>query len=119
MTDWADEKLKKWGLFLALKEKGVCGFPAQSPTFRVELSGGSSGTVALVDADVMMIDGIMSRVKAEKPSLFWMGWDWYVKGLPVSSIAFHHRCANKTVYNRMSALKKHVLIGSRDFILKI
>ena len=115
MSDWVEEKMKKWGEYSSMREKGVCGFPSQSPTFRVESSGGGIGSVVLVDADVMMVDGIMAGIKQEKPVLFHAGWDWYVRGLPVSSIAFYNRCTNKTVYNRVNTLKDMVASRSRDY----
>lgn len=115
MSDSVEEKMKKWGVFSLMREKGVCGFPSQSPTFRVESSGGGIGSVVLVDTDVMMIDRIMAEIKQEKPVLYYVGWDWYVRGLLVSSIAFYHRCTPKTVYNRMNTLKDMVASKSRDY----
>ena len=119
MSEWVEEKLKKWGLFSLMREKGVCGFPAQSPTFKVEASGDGSGSVVLVDADVMMVDKIMAGIKKEKPVLFNVGWDWYVKGMTVSSIVSQQRCAKQTVYNRIEILKEVVSERSRDFIRTI
>lgn len=115
MSDWVEEKMKKWGVFSLMREKGVCGFPSQSPTFRVESSGGGIGSVVLVDADVMMVDGIMAGIKQEKPVLFHAGWDWYVRGLTVSSIVSQRKCSKQTVYNRIDLLKELVSAKSRDY----
>lgn len=116
MSDWVEEKMKKWGVFSFMRENGVCGFPSQSPTFRVESSGGGIGSVVLVDTDVMMVDGIMAGIKQEKPVLFYAGWDWYVKGLTVSSIVSQRKCSKQTVYNRIEILKELVASRSRDYI---
>lgn len=115
MSDSVEEKMKKWGVFSLMREKGVCGFPTRSPTFRVESSGGGARTVALVDADVMMVDGIMAGIKQEKPVLFCVGWDWYVNDLPVSSIVSRRKCSKQTVYNRIEMLKELVASRSRDY----
>lgn len=115
MSDWVEEKMKKWGEYSSMREKGVCGFPSQSPTFRVESSGGGIGSVVLVDADVMMVDGIMAGIKQEKPVLFHAGWDWYVRGLTVSSIVSQRKCSKQTVYNRIDLLKELVSAKSRDY----
>lgn len=104
MSDWIEEKMKKWGEYSAGREIGVLGYPRMSPTFRIEASGGS-GNVDMVDADILRIDSLMGGFKETKPDWYFVGCHWYVFNEPVSTIARKCSCHRDTVYARINALK--------------
>ena len=110
-TDFADEKLKRWGEFTSQREQGVMGYPGFSPTFRLEASGGGTGSVDLVDTTVLVVDRIIAAIKQDKPELFIVAVGWYVFNDPVSTIARRSHCCRDTVYSRLNALKARVRKG--------
>lgn len=110
-TDFTDEKLKRWGEFAASKEQGVMGYLGISPTFRVEASGCSMGSVELVDTTVLKIDRMIAGFEKDRPELYIVAVCWYVFGEPPSKIASRSRCCRDTVYARLKALKAAVRKG--------
>lgn len=107
MSDWVEEKMKRWGEFSAGREIGAIGYPRMSPTFRVEASGGS-GNVDIVDVDILRIDMLMAHFREAKPEWYFVGRHWYVFNEPVSTIARKSSCHRDTVYSRINALKAAV-----------
>lgn len=111
MHDWVDEQLKRWGEYSATREQGVVGYPGISPTFRVEASGCSMGSVELVDTTVLKIDRMIAGFEKDRPELYIVAVCWYVFGEPPSKIASRSRCCRDTVYARLKALKAAVRKG--------
>lgn len=110
MSDWANEKLRKWGEWSAKRESGVIGYPKASPTFRVEASSGC-GKNDMVDPDIMTVDRIVSGLQHDEPRLFVVAVCWYVFCHDSLTIANRLRCARSTFYVLLDALKARVHAG--------
>lgn len=111
MTDWIDNQLQRWGEFSATREQGVMGYPGMSPTFRIEASGCTLGSVEPVDTTIIRIDQLIAGLQTDRPELFLVAVCWYVFGEPASKIASRSRCCRDTVYSRLKTLKAAVRKG--------
>lgn len=108
MTDWVDEQLQRWGRYSAMKDRGVMGYPRVSPTFRVEASGACTGSVELVDATIIKIDGVIAGMATTEPDLYIVACCWYVFDETPGTIARRIGCHRNTVGARLKSLKAFV-----------
>ena len=90
-----DARLLAWGRFVRKRTDSGLGYPKVSPSFKDAVKG--SGPSSLVPDEVFVTDGLVSRLRSDRPLVFRAVYLWYVRGFPLSVCAGRMRCSPRSV----------------------
>lgn len=107
MIGWVNERLVRWGEWMAGVRRGGAGAPAFPAYQMVHIRGTGHGEDAC-DLEALQMDQVMAHVKLHRPELYEVAHCRYVSGLSNVAIAGRARCHVNTVYSRMDFLHRFV-----------
>lgn len=111
MIEWVETMLLSWGDYSQRREDGGLGYAKGSPMFRLSAAGGAPSSVVLAESDVLQIERVMVGIKADRPELYAVAIEWYVRKSPTTTVAMRIGCHRNSVQARIAAL--HVLVANR------
>lgn len=111
MIEYINARMIEWARWVKRREDGGLGYPSEANFVNIISIHGTAGPGLITeDAAPMEIEGIMRKIREERPDRYKVAYWVYLAGsLTMDRVASELHCHRITVYTRLHALHQEIM----------